>query len=74
MRTMFVIGPRATDQGPQVLCRPGSDVLLREFSSLNALLTAIQAPGALQQSVLDGLDSTRRPIYDQGGFKEPHVI
>ncbi|NWB28385.1 dermonecrotic toxin domain-containing protein [Pseudomonas gingeri] len=74
VRTMFVIGPRATDQGPQVLCRPGSDVLLREFSSLNDLLTAIQAPGALQQSVLDGLDSTRRPIYDQGGFKEPHVI
>ncbi|MGY2234941.1 dermonecrotic toxin domain-containing protein [Pseudomonas gingeri] len=74
VRNMFVIGPRPTDQGPQVLFRPGSARLILEFVSLDELLAAVQAPGVLQQSVLGGLDSNRRAIYDQGGFKEPHVV
>ena len=74
VRNMFVIGPQATDQGPQVLCRPGARELLLEFPSWAGLLTAIQQEGPLQQSVLDGLESARRSTYDQGGFKEPHLI
>ncbi|WP_191489089.1 dermonecrotic toxin domain-containing protein [Pseudomonas sp. FEN] len=73
VRNMFVIGPRATDQGPQVLCCPGSIAPLLEFSSFDGLLAAIKVEGLLQQSVLDGLDPTVRSIYDHGGFDEPHV-
>ncbi len=73
VRGMFVIGPEATDQGPQVLCRAGSDVPLLEFPSFDGLLAAIKVEGPLQHSVLDGLDSTTRSIYDNGGFKEPHL-
>ncbi|NWA27397.1 hypothetical protein HX866_21140 [Pseudomonas gingeri] len=73
VRNMFVIGPKATGQGPQVLCRPGANELLSEFPSWAGLLAAIQQEGPLQQSVLDGLESTRRSTYDHGGFKEPHL-
>ncbi|NWB90393.1 dermonecrotic toxin domain-containing protein [Pseudomonas agarici] len=73
VRNMFVIGPRATVEGPQVLFRPGADQPLREFASLAGLLTAIKTEQALRQSVLDGLDATTRPIYDYGGFEEPHL-
>ena len=73
VRNMFVIGPQATEQGPQVLCRPGARALLLEFPSWAGLLTAIQQEGPLQQSVLDGLESARRSTYEDGGFKEPHL-
>lgn len=69
----FVIGPQASERGPQVLLRPGSPEPLLEFASFAHLLVAIQAEGELQQSVLAGLDSSTRPIYDLGGFLEPHL-
>lgn len=73
VRNMFVIGPQATGQGPQVLFCPGSAAPLLEFSSFDGLLAAIKEEGALQQSVLAGLDPLTRLIYDHGGFEEPHL-
>lgn len=69
----FVIGPQASERGPQVLLRPGAPEPLLEFASLAHLLVAIQAEGELQQSVLAGLSSSTRSIYDLGGFLEPHL-
>lgn len=46
---------------------------LREYASFDALLEHIQESVRLQSSILDWLDPFVRPIYDNGGFREPHV-
>lgn len=70
---MFVIGPRAVDQGPQILYRPFARQSLTEYASREALYEAIKRPGALQRSVLNWLDDDVRPIYANDGFEEPHI-
>lgn len=69
---MFVIQCVA----PQVtlLYRPlYADSPLLEFVDLSAMMAAIRQPGPLQQSVLDWLKPLARPVYDFGGFMEPHL-
>ena len=71
---MFIIEPANTGQGPHVLYRPFYTPSLLEFSTRTALLEAIAEPSPLQTSVLTWLSDIARPIYDNGGFREPHYV
>lgn len=70
---MFVIGPEDASLGPHVLYRPASSTPLMEFASRAALFDAIKQAGALQDSVLAGLEPSARRVYANGGFQEPHI-
>lgn len=71
---MYIIEPSDMTTGPHVLYRPLYAQPLHEFSSRTALLEAIATPGELQASVLTWLPDVARPIYDNGGFQEPHYV
>lgn len=68
----YLIGADDED-GVCVLYRPLSAEPLRQFASVGALLSAIKAPGALQDDVLLWLKAAARPVYANGGFDEPHI-
>ena len=70
----FIIEPRDTSVGPHLLYQPLYAEALHEYPTRQALLDALAAPGALQDSVLAWLSDKARPIYDHGGIKEPHII
>ncbi|KRP63568.1 dermonecrotic toxin domain-containing protein [Pseudomonas orientalis] len=70
----FIIEPRDVSVGPHLLFRPLYTDTLHEYPTRQALLDALAAPGELQDSVLTWLSDTARPIYDHGGFTEPHLI
>ena len=46
---------------------------LLQYQNTEALRAAISQPGELQDRVLAWLDQGQRPIYDHGGFSEPHL-
>lgn len=46
---------------------------VREYVSLAALLEHIRESSVLQQSLLNWMAPQVRPIYDLGGFTEPHI-
>ncbi|MFP3517567.1 DUF6543 domain-containing protein [Pseudomonas sp. SIMBA_077] len=71
---MFIIEPLNSDVGPHVLYRPFYARSLLEFASRADLMNAIAQPGELQTSVLTWLSDLGRTIYDNGGFKEPHLV
>lgn len=71
---MYLIEARDTALGPHVLYRPLYAETLQEFASREALFEAIAEPGPLQDSVLTWLSDTARPIYANGGFREPHYV
>ena len=71
---MFIIEPFDFEQGPHLLYRPFYAQSLLEFPTRSALLNAIAEPGELQASVLTWMTDIARPIYDNGGFKEPHYV
>lgn len=71
---MFIIEHADMSVGPHVLYRPFYSQSLHEFPSRAALLEAIARPGELQTSVLVWLHNVARPIYDNGGFQEPHYV
>lgn len=69
---MFIIEIPAS--GSWVLYRPFyADRALQEFSTLELLMDAVRSRGALQESVLAWLDDDARPIYQNDGFKHPHL-
>lgn len=68
----YLLGP-PDDSGPCVLYRPLSREPLRQFANADELLSAIKAPGALQDDVLLWLEVAARPVYANGGFEEPHI-
>ncbi|MDQ0704448.1 hypothetical protein QF043_003240 [Pseudomonas sp. W3I7] len=70
----FIIEPRDTSVGPHLLYQPLYADALHEYPTRQALLDALAAPGALQDTVLAWLSDKARPIYDHGGIKEPHII
>ena len=70
----FVIEPRDATVGPHVLYRPLYAEALFQYPTRQALLEALASPGELQSSVLTWLSDTARPIYDNGGIKQPHII
>lgn len=71
---MFVIEPADIDRGPHILYRPVYQQSLHQYPTRAALLAAIAEPGEIQTSVLTWLSDRARPIYDLGGFKEPHIV
>lgn len=74
VNNMYIIEPLDFHIGPHVLYRPFYTESLLEFPTRAALLDAIARPGDLQSSVLTWLNESARPIYDNGGFKEPHYV
>jgi len=74
VNNVFIIEPRDVSVGPHLLYRPLYDDALHEYPTRQALLDAIAEPGDLQDSVLTWLTDKARPIYDNGGIKEPHTI
>lgn len=74
VNNMYVIECADMSIGPHVLYRPLYAHSLHEFTTRAALLEAIATPGELQDSVLVWLSDTARPIYDNGGFQQPHYV
>ena len=70
---MFILGPRDLNSGPLVLYRPFATDSLLEFVNHEALMTAIQQPGELQDLVLAWLPDAVRSYYADGGFERPHL-
>ena len=60
--------------GPVLLYRPLYATSLEQYANRAALFEAIAQPGPLQTSVLTWLPDSARPIYDHGGFREPHYL
>ncbi|QHG67457.2 dermonecrotic toxin domain-containing protein [Pseudomonas putida] len=57
-----------------VLYRPlYPDDPLRSFASEQAMLEAIIKDHELERSLLEWMAPTARPVYDKGGFAEPHI-
>ena len=71
---MYLIEGKDPMSGPHLLYRPLYAEPLYEFASRAALFEAIATPGELQSSVLLWLSDAARPIYDHGGFREPHYV
>lgn len=72
---LFIIEPRDLKaDGPHILYRPMYVPALLQYPSRQALLNAIAQPGPLQTSVLTWLPDRARPIYDNNGFNEPHIV
>lgn len=71
---MFIIEPQDVETGPHLLYGPLYAGSLLEFPTRQALLKAIVTPGALQNSVLTWMSDAARPVYDNGGFLEPHIV
>ncbi|MBV4455953.1 MULTISPECIES: hypothetical protein [Pseudomonas] len=74
VENFFIIEPRQANIGPHLLYRPLYPDCLYEYSSRQALLEAIATPGALHDSVLTWLTDKARPVYANGGIKEPHIL
>ncbi|MEB0207266.1 dermonecrotic toxin domain-containing protein [Pseudomonas sp. CCC3.1] len=74
VNNMFIIEPADMSVGPHLLYRPFYHQALHEFATRAALLEAVAQPGELQTSVLVWLSNVARPIYDNGGFQEPHYV
>ncbi len=71
---MYLIEAEDIRVGPHVLYRPLYAEALQEFASREALFEAIAESGPLQDSVLTWLSDKARPIYANGGFREPHSL
>ncbi|MCL6702448.1 DUF6543 domain-containing protein [Pseudomonas sp. T1.Ur] len=71
---MFIIESQDHTTGPHLLYRPLYSPTLHEFPTRAALLQAIATPGELQTSILNWMPDAARPIYDGGGFLEPHIV
>ncbi|MGO4368386.1 dermonecrotic toxin domain-containing protein [Pseudomonas sp. PAB10] len=72
---MFIIEPKDLNaDGPHILYRPLYSPALHEYPSRQDLLSAIAQSGPLQTSVLTWLSDRARPVYDNNGFNEPHIV
>lgn len=71
---MYIIEFQDVSSGPHLLFRPLYAQPLHEYASHADLLAAIAAPGDMQASILTWLPDNTRPIYDNGGFHEPHYL
>lgn len=60
-------------QGPCVLYRPLHSEPLLEFHDRIALFDAFACSGPLQDDLLERLPGHTRPIYANGGLREPHI-
>ena len=72
---MFIIEPKdLKSDGPHILYRPLYSEPLHQYPNRQDLLRAIAQTGPLQSSVLTWLPDRARPIYDNNGFTEPHIV
>lgn len=72
---MFIIEPKDLKaDGPHILFRPLYPDSLHQYPSRQELLSAIAQTGPLQTSVLTWLPDRARPVYDNNGFTEPHIV
>ncbi|WP_395607980.1 hypothetical protein [Pseudomonas sp. B22129] len=71
---MYIIEPENSQAGPHILYRPLYADALLQFANRAQLLEAIASTGELQTSVLNWLSESARPIYDNGGFRQPHYV
>ncbi|MBO0494079.1 hypothetical protein [Pseudomonas sp. Marseille-Q1929] len=71
---MYIIEPENRQAGPHILYRPLYADALLQFATRAQLLQAIATPGELQTSVLTWLSDAARPVYDNGGFLQPHYV
>ena len=71
---LYIIEGQDNATGPHILYRPLYRNPLQEFTSRSAVLEAIAQPGELQTSVLTWLHDNARPVYENGGFKQPHIL
>ncbi|MCU7279046.1 hypothetical protein OC926_04270 [Pseudomonas peradeniyensis] len=46
---------------------------LRQYADIDTMMAAIRTLDTLQQSILTWMDPDVRPVYDNGGFAEPHI-
>lgn len=67
----YLIEP--SSPGPLLLFRPLHATPLLQFASRKALLEQIVADPGLQADIVSRLADLVRPIYDHGGFSEPHL-
>ena len=74
VHNMYIIEPADIEVGPHLLYRPLYTPSLLQFPDRAALLAAIAEPGSLQNSLLTWLDDIARPIYENGGIKQPHYV
>ncbi|MCL6702447.1 DUF6543 domain-containing protein [Pseudomonas sp. T1.Ur] len=71
---MYLMEHQDLQTGPHLLYRPLYTPSLQQFPTRRALFEAIATPGELQNSILTWLSDAARPIYANGGFREPHII
>ena len=71
---MFIVEAKDAKTGPHLLYRPLCTPSLMEFATQQVLLQAIATTGDLQKSVLTWMTDAARPVYANGGFKEPHIV
>ena len=71
---MYLIEAQDIASGPHILYRPLYAQALLEFPSRAALLEAIASPGEVQNSVLLWMSDSARPVYANGGFRQPHYL
>ncbi|MBC2383198.1 hypothetical protein HF257_26705 [Pseudomonas sp. WS 5106] len=71
VNNMFVIGPLDVNAGRHLLYRPMAQVKLIEFSSWDAILSAIRQPGPLQYQVLAWMTEPARSRYLAPGLPTP---
>ncbi|TBN39188.1 hypothetical protein EYC95_21125 [Pseudomonas sp. BGI-2] len=72
---MFIIEPKDLNAvNPHILYRPLYSDPLHQYPTRQDLLNAIAHAGPLQTSVLTWLPDRARPIYDNNGFNEPHIV
>lgn len=74
VENMYLIEYQDINPGPVLLYRPLYATALQQYPQRAALFEAIAQPGPLQASVLTWLSDSARPIYDHGGFREPHYL
>jgi hypothetical protein len=71
---VFIIAPRPPAAGRWVLYTLfNPDYPVREFEDEAALLVAIHTEAGFQQMLLGRLPAQVRYLYDNGGFREPHL-
>ncbi|WP_226477557.1 DUF6543 domain-containing protein [Pseudomonas sp. MWU16-30323] len=75
VNNMYLIEPKDSTTGPHILYRPlNTTMQLMQFPTRQALMEAIQKPNQLQKDILAWLpDDATRAIYNNGGFKAPHI-
>nr|WP_319528299.1 DUF6543 domain-containing protein [Pseudomonas laurentiana] len=71
VQNAYLIEP--SSPGPLLLFRPLHATPLMQFASRKALLERIVAEPVLQADILSRLAEEVRPVYDHGGFTEPHL-